>query len=125
MAYFSGGSVSLYQLPEDPREIRRFLELHGTPAHKSTWGIPLTVWREYNSALHARTSSTSILLELNMLDEQDVVDADQQELQEFLTLQQNEAAVAVKPRRFGRMLPKSVLVNLPVVFGWWFRLFAR
>ncbi|KAJ3912660.1 hypothetical protein F5877DRAFT_72209, partial [Lentinula edodes] len=75
---------------------RRFLELHGTPAQKSTWGIPLTAWREYDSALHARTSSTSILLELNMLDEQDAVDADQQELQQFLTLQQSEAAVAAK-----------------------------
>ncbi|KAJ3845896.1 hypothetical protein EV368DRAFT_89923 [Lentinula lateritia] len=78
---------------------RRFLELHGTPAHKSTWGIPLTVWREYDSALHARTSSTSILLELNMLDEQDAVDADQQELQQFLTLQRDEAVVAAKRKR--------------------------
>ncbi|KAJ3871595.1 hypothetical protein F5051DRAFT_433728 [Lentinula edodes] len=93
---------------------RRFLELHGTPTHKSTWGIPLTAWHEYDSALHVRTSSTSILLELNMLDEQDAVDADQQELQEFLTLQQNEAAVAAKSRRFGRMLPKSVLVISPL-----------
>ncbi|KAJ3884230.1 hypothetical protein GG344DRAFT_84351 [Lentinula edodes] len=109
MAYFSGGSISLYQLPEDPKEIyfarrcnqdlaysRRFLELHGTPTHQSTWGIPLTAWRKYDAALHARTSSTSTLLELNMLDEQDTVDADQQELQEFLTLQQNKAAVAAK-----------------------------
>ncbi|KAJ3910828.1 hypothetical protein F5877DRAFT_86960, partial [Lentinula edodes] len=78
---------------------RRFLELHGTPAHKSTWGIPLTAWREYDSALHARTSSTSILLELNMLDEQDAVDADQQELQQFMTLQRDEAAVAAKRKR--------------------------
>ncbi|KAJ3884391.1 hypothetical protein GG344DRAFT_84091 [Lentinula edodes] len=120
MAYFSGGSISLYQLPEDPREIlgkilryryfarrcnqdlaysRRVLELHGTPAHKSTWGIPLTAWREYDSALHARTSSTSILLELNMLDEQDAVDADQQELQ------QNEAAVAAKHKRNHSPMP--------------------
>ncbi|KAJ3884126.1 hypothetical protein GG344DRAFT_71571, partial [Lentinula edodes] len=84
---------------------RRFLELHGTPAHKSTWGIPLTAWREYDSALHARTSSTSILLELNMLDEQDAVDADQQELQQFLTLQRDEAAVAAKRKRNRSLMP--------------------
>ncbi|KAJ3848878.1 hypothetical protein EV368DRAFT_67896 [Lentinula lateritia] len=76
---------------------RRFLELHGTPAHQSTWGIPLTAWHEYDTALHTRTSSTSTLLELNMLDERDTVEADQQELREFLALQQGEAAVAAKP----------------------------
>ncbi|KAJ3902753.1 hypothetical protein F5879DRAFT_990756 [Lentinula edodes] len=71
-------------------------ELHGTPAHQSTWGIPLSVWHEYDAALHARTSSTSTLLELNMLDERDTIDADQQELQRFLALQQNEIVVAAK-----------------------------
>ncbi|KAH7872727.1 uncharacterized protein C8R40DRAFT_1173498 [Lentinula edodes] len=83
----------------------RSSELHGTPAHKSTWGIPLTAWREYDSALHARTSSTSILLELNMLDEQDAVDADQQELQQFLTLQRDKAAVAAKRKRNHSPMP--------------------
>ncbi|KAJ3846717.1 hypothetical protein EV368DRAFT_88607 [Lentinula lateritia] len=76
----------------------RFLELHGTPAHQSTWGIPLSAWRQYNAALHAHTSSTSTLLELNMLDERDTADADQQELQKFLALQQGEATVAAKHR---------------------------
>ncbi|KAJ3897075.1 hypothetical protein F5879DRAFT_996662 [Lentinula edodes] len=75
---------------------RRFLELHGTPAHQLTWGIPLSTWRQYNAAFHACTSSTSTLLELNMLDEQDATDADQQQLREFLTLQQGEAVVAAK-----------------------------
>ncbi|KAJ4465975.1 hypothetical protein C8J55DRAFT_565973 [Lentinula edodes] len=75
---------------------RRFLELHGTPAHQSIWGIPLSAWREYDTALHAHTSSTSTLLELNMLDERDTADADQQELQKFLALQQGEAAVAAR-----------------------------
>ncbi|KAJ4464607.1 hypothetical protein C8R41DRAFT_926889 [Lentinula lateritia] len=84
---------------------RRFLELHGTPAHQLAWGIPLTAWREYDAALHARTSSTSILLELRMLDEQDAVEADQQELQEFLALQQNEAAVAAKRKRGRSPMP--------------------
>ncbi|KAJ3897430.1 hypothetical protein F5879DRAFT_996058 [Lentinula edodes] len=84
---------------------RRFLELHGTPAHKSTWGIPLSVWRQYDVALHARTSSTSALLELNMLDEQDAADADQQELQDFLAFQQGEAVVAAKRKRDRSPMP--------------------
>ncbi|KAJ3911968.1 hypothetical protein F5877DRAFT_85332 [Lentinula edodes] len=71
---------------------RRFLELHGTPAQRVTWGIPLDVWHWYDAALHDHTSSTSTLLELNMLDEQDEVAADQQELQRFLALQQDEAS---------------------------------
>ncbi|KAJ3803830.1 hypothetical protein F5876DRAFT_84334 [Lentinula aff. lateritia] len=82
-----------------------FLELHGTPAHQSTWGIPLSVWRQYDVALHARTSPTSTLLELNMLDEQDTADADQQELREFLALQQGEAVVAAKRKRDHSPLP--------------------
>ncbi|KAJ3804646.1 hypothetical protein F5876DRAFT_82821 [Lentinula aff. lateritia] len=86
-------------LAEDLAYSHRFLELHGTPAHKSTWGIPLGVWREYDAALHARTSSTSTLLELNMLDELDTADADQHELQKFLALQQGEAAIAAKRKR--------------------------
>ncbi|KAJ3803799.1 hypothetical protein F5876DRAFT_84406 [Lentinula aff. lateritia] len=82
-----------------------FLELHGTPAHQSTWGIPSSVWRQYDVALHARTSSTSTLLELNMLDEQDTADIDQQELREFLALQQGEAVVAAKRKRDHSPLP--------------------
>ncbi|KAJ4470539.1 hypothetical protein C8R41DRAFT_924864 [Lentinula lateritia] len=84
---------------------RRFLELHGTSAHQSTWGIPLSAWREYDAALHARTSSTSTLLELNMLDEKDTVEADQQELREFLALKQGEAVVAAKRKRDRSPLP--------------------
>ncbi|KAJ3870433.1 hypothetical protein F5051DRAFT_447722 [Lentinula edodes] len=86
---------------------RRFLELHGTPAHQLTWGIPLSVCRQYDIALHARTSSTSTLLELNMLDEQDTADADQQELREFLALQQGEAVVAAKRKRDCSSLPMA------------------
>ncbi|KAJ3858493.1 hypothetical protein EV359DRAFT_68973 [Lentinula novae-zelandiae] len=82
-----------------------FLELHGTPAHRATWGIPLNVWHQYDAALHDRTSSTSTLLELNMLDEQDEVDANQKELQEFLILQQDEASIAAKRKRAHSPLP--------------------
>ncbi|KAJ3803492.1 hypothetical protein F5876DRAFT_85228 [Lentinula aff. lateritia] len=78
---------------------RRFLELHGTPTHQSAWGIPLSTWRQYDAALQARTSSTSTLLELNMLDEKDTAETDQQELQKFLALQQGEAVVAANRKR--------------------------
>ena len=78
---------------------RRFLELHGTPTHQSTWGIPLSTWRQYDAALQARTSSTSILLELNMLDEKDTAETDHQELQKFLALQQGEAVIVANRKR--------------------------
>ncbi|KAJ3897746.1 hypothetical protein F5879DRAFT_927598 [Lentinula edodes] len=97
----------------------RFLELHGTPAHQSTWGIPLSIWRECDAALHACTSSTSTLLELNMLDERDTIDADQQELQRFLALQQNETVVAAKRKRDRSPMPvagpssKKVQLDVP------------
>ncbi|KAH7876187.1 uncharacterized protein C8R40DRAFT_1169852 [Lentinula edodes] len=90
----------------------RFLELQGTPAQHVTWGIPLDVWHRYNAALHDRTSSTSTLLELNMLDEQDEVAADQQELQRFLALQQDEASVAAKRKRVHSPLPSTKKVHL-------------
>ncbi|KAH7867861.1 uncharacterized protein C8R40DRAFT_1178526 [Lentinula edodes] len=63
------------QCNQDLAYSRRFLELHGTPAHCATWGIPLDIWHQYDAALHEHTSSTSTFLELNMLDEQDEVDA--------------------------------------------------
>ncbi|KAJ3804273.1 hypothetical protein F5876DRAFT_70776, partial [Lentinula aff. lateritia] len=97
------------QSGEDPSipvfRLSLFLELHGTPAHQSTWGIPLSVWHEYDAALHMCTSSTSTLLELNMLDERDAVDADQQELQRFLVLQQSEAAASARRKRDRSPMP--------------------
>ncbi|KAJ3804386.1 hypothetical protein F5876DRAFT_70677 [Lentinula aff. lateritia] len=103
VASSGGGSFPLFQLCKVSGQM--FLELHGTPTHQSTWGIPLSTWRQYDAALQARTSSTSTLLELNMLDEQDTAEADQQELREFLTLQQGEAVVAVKRKRDRSPLP--------------------
>ncbi|KAJ3912347.1 hypothetical protein F5877DRAFT_72475 [Lentinula edodes] len=121
-----GGSFPLFQLCKVPGQIlgkvlryryfarrcsqdiaysRRFLELHRTPTHQSTWGIPLSTWRQYDAALQARTSSTSTLLELNMLDEKDTAETDQQELQKFLALQQGEAVVAAKRKRNCSPLP--------------------
>ncbi|KAJ3803886.1 hypothetical protein F5876DRAFT_84205 [Lentinula aff. lateritia] len=94
-----------HRCSQDIAYSHRFLELHGTPAHQSMWGIPLSTWRHYDAALHARTSSTSTLLELNMLDDQDTADADQQELQNFLSLQQGEAVVAAKHKHKRSPLP--------------------
>ncbi|KAJ3859795.1 hypothetical protein EV359DRAFT_86009 [Lentinula novae-zelandiae] len=107
-----------HRCSQDIAYSRRFLELHGTPAHQSTWGVPLSTWRHYDAALHARTSSTSILLELKMLDDQDTADADQQELRAFLSLQQGEAVVAAKHKREHSPLPvagpSSKKVRTPV-----------
>ncbi|KAJ3849498.1 hypothetical protein EV368DRAFT_85497 [Lentinula lateritia] len=75
---------------------RRFLELHGTPAQKASWAIPVDLWRRYDASLHQRTSSTTALIELNMLDEGDALDRDHQELSRFIDSQQQEAAVASK-----------------------------
>ncbi|KAJ3806518.1 hypothetical protein F5876DRAFT_80616 [Lentinula aff. lateritia] len=49
---------------------RRFLELHGTPAQKVSWAIPVDLWYWYDALLHQRTSSTTTLIELSMLDEE-------------------------------------------------------
>ncbi|KAJ3866855.1 hypothetical protein EV359DRAFT_79180 [Lentinula novae-zelandiae] len=78
---------------------RRFLELHGTSMHHAMWGIPLETWRQYDTNLHQRTSSTAVLLELNMLDDQDAGAVDRQELQTYFTLQQEEAAIAARRKR--------------------------
>ncbi|KAJ3911503.1 hypothetical protein F5877DRAFT_85878 [Lentinula edodes] len=78
---------------------RRFLELHGTPMHHATWGIPLETWRQYDANLHQCTSSTTVLLELNMANDQDADAVDQQELRRYLALQQEKAAIAAKCKR--------------------------
>ncbi|KAJ3853957.1 hypothetical protein EV368DRAFT_81105 [Lentinula lateritia] len=85
------------------KDLRRFLELHGTPTHHATWGIPLGTWCQYNANLNEHTSSTTTLLELNMLDEQDAVNADHKELQR--ALQQEEAILAAKRRHNPSPLP--------------------
>ncbi|KAJ3870824.1 hypothetical protein F5051DRAFT_434333 [Lentinula edodes] len=78
---------------------RRFLELHGTPAQKASWAIPVDLWRRYDALLHQWTSSTTALLELNMLDEGDDLDRDHQELSQFIDAQRQEAVVASKRKR--------------------------
>ncbi|KAJ3861676.1 hypothetical protein EV359DRAFT_84085 [Lentinula novae-zelandiae] len=67
--------------------------------HHATWGIPLETWQQYDANLHQRTSSTAVLLELNMLDDQDADAVDWQELRTYLALQQEEAAIAARCKR--------------------------
>ncbi|KAJ3898199.1 hypothetical protein F5879DRAFT_995040 [Lentinula edodes] len=75
---------------------RRFLEVHGTPAQKASWTILVDLWRQYNALLHAHTSSTTALMELNMLDDSDALDRDHQELSQFLDTQRQETVAASK-----------------------------
>ncbi|KAJ4488659.1 hypothetical protein C8R41DRAFT_920898 [Lentinula lateritia] len=78
---------------------RRFLELHGSPAQRVSWSIPEDAWRRYDDRLHSNISSTSILLELNMLDDQDTQAVDRWELARFQWAQEQEAALAAKRKR--------------------------
>ncbi|KAJ3849738.1 hypothetical protein EV368DRAFT_85239 [Lentinula lateritia] len=75
---------------------RRFLELHGTPTQQASWTIPVDLWHRYDASLHERTSSTTALMELNMLDDGDAVDRDHQELSQFINTQRQETAAASK-----------------------------
>ncbi|KAJ3805695.1 hypothetical protein F5876DRAFT_81495 [Lentinula aff. lateritia] len=68
--------------------------LHSTPAHHVSWTISKDVRHRYDELLHSQTSSTSILLELNMLDEQDSQDVDHQELEQFRKAQEQEPVFA-------------------------------
>ncbi|KAJ3847181.1 hypothetical protein EV368DRAFT_88025 [Lentinula lateritia] len=77
---------------------RRFLELHGTPAQKASWTIPVDLWRRYDVLLHGRTSSTTALMELNMLDDSDALDRDHQKLSQFLDTQRQETVAASKQK---------------------------
>ncbi|KAJ3804272.1 hypothetical protein F5876DRAFT_83446 [Lentinula aff. lateritia] len=53
-------------------------------------------WRRYDSRLHSQVSSTSTLLELTMLDDQDTRADERQELESFQRTQEQEAASAAK-----------------------------
>ncbi|KAJ3849328.1 hypothetical protein EV368DRAFT_85650 [Lentinula lateritia] len=68
---------------------RRFLELHRSPAQHVSWGIPEDAWCRYDNRLHSQISSTSILLELNMLDNQDTRAVNRRELERFQRAQED------------------------------------
>ncbi|KAJ3864442.1 hypothetical protein EV359DRAFT_81407, partial [Lentinula novae-zelandiae] len=87
------------QCNQDLAYSHRFLELHGTPAQKASRTIPVDLWRQYDALLHQRTSSTTALMELNMLDEGDALDRDHQELSRLIDTQRQETAAASKRKR--------------------------
>ncbi|KAJ3804062.1 hypothetical protein EV368DRAFT_70412, partial [Lentinula lateritia] len=64
----------------------------------ASWTIPVDLWRRYDALLHECTSSTTALMELNMLDDSDALDRDHQELSQFLDTQRQETVAASKRR---------------------------
>ncbi|KAJ4471252.1 hypothetical protein C8R41DRAFT_870624 [Lentinula lateritia] len=62
---------------------RRFLEVHGDPGQRTHYSLPTEQWRTIYGRVEQSTNSTSALLELNPLDNQDQRELDCQELWEF------------------------------------------
>ncbi|KAJ3916496.1 hypothetical protein F5877DRAFT_80855 [Lentinula edodes] len=62
---------------------RRFLEVHGDPGQRTRYSLPTEQWRILYDRVEQSTNSTSALLELNPLDDQDQRELDRQELWEF------------------------------------------
>ncbi|KAJ3924978.1 MAG: hypothetical protein NXY57DRAFT_968623 [Lentinula lateritia] len=61
----------------------RFLEVHGDPGQRTRYSLPTEQWRLIYGHVKQSTNSTSALLELNPLDDQDQRELDRQELWEF------------------------------------------
>ncbi|KAJ3925548.1 MAG: hypothetical protein NXY57DRAFT_1065393, partial [Lentinula lateritia] len=61
----------------------RFLEVHGDPGQRTHYSLPTEQWRTIYGRVEQSTNSTSALLELNPLDNQDQRELDCQELWEF------------------------------------------
>ncbi|KAJ3900087.1 hypothetical protein F5879DRAFT_925729 [Lentinula edodes] len=62
---------------------RHFLEVHGDPGQRTCYSLPTEQWRILYDRVEQSTNSTSALLELNPLDDQDQRELDRQELREF------------------------------------------
>ncbi|KAJ4499912.1 hypothetical protein C8R41DRAFT_863572 [Lentinula lateritia] len=62
---------------------RRFLEVHGDPGQRTRYSLPTEQWRILYDRVEQSTNSTSALLELNPLDDQDQRELDHQELREL------------------------------------------
>ncbi|KAJ3924563.1 MAG: hypothetical protein NXY57DRAFT_1044834, partial [Lentinula lateritia] len=62
---------------------RRFLEVHGDPGQRTRYSLPTEQWWVIYDRVEQSTNSTSALLELNPLDDQDQRELDRQELREF------------------------------------------
>ncbi|KAJ3924684.1 MAG: hypothetical protein NXY57DRAFT_969301 [Lentinula lateritia] len=61
----------------------RFLEVHGDLGQRTRYSLPTEQWRIIYDHVEQSTHSTSALLELNPLDDQDQRELDRQELWEF------------------------------------------
>ncbi|KAJ3845686.1 hypothetical protein EV368DRAFT_90274 [Lentinula lateritia] len=61
----------------------RFLEVHGDPGQRTRYSLPTEQWQIIYDHVEQSTNSTSALLELNPLDDQDQRELDCQELREF------------------------------------------
>ncbi|KAJ3806140.1 hypothetical protein F5876DRAFT_81016 [Lentinula aff. lateritia] len=61
----------------------RFLEVHGDPGQRTRYSLPTEQWQIIYDHVEQSTNSTSALLELNPLDDQDQWELDRQELREF------------------------------------------
>ncbi|KAJ3878279.1 hypothetical protein F5051DRAFT_428278 [Lentinula edodes] len=59
---------------------RHFLEVHGDPGQRTRYSLPTEQWRMIYDRVEQSTNSTSALLELNPLDDQDQRELDRQEL---------------------------------------------
>ncbi|KAJ3803479.1 hypothetical protein F5876DRAFT_85254 [Lentinula aff. lateritia] len=62
---------------------RRFLEVHGNSGQRTRYFLPTEQWRVIYDRVERSTNSTSALLVLNPLDDQDQREPDRQELWEF------------------------------------------
>ncbi|KAJ4496618.1 hypothetical protein C8R41DRAFT_866218 [Lentinula lateritia] len=62
---------------------RRFLEVHRDPGQRTRYSLPTEQWRILYDRVEQSTNSTSALLELNPLDDQDQRELDHQELREL------------------------------------------
>ncbi|KAJ3897983.1 hypothetical protein F5879DRAFT_1071555 [Lentinula edodes] len=112
-AYFMTGKLLRYRYfarccNQDLAYSRQFLEMHGTPAQRVSWTIPEDVWRRYDELLHSSTSTTKVLVELNMLDEQDSRAIDRSELRRFQEAQEQETLLAAKRKHVNASPPPKV-----------------
>ncbi|KAJ3858913.1 hypothetical protein EV359DRAFT_68612 [Lentinula novae-zelandiae] len=81
----------------------QYFSLHRDPGQRTRYSLPTEQWRNIYGYVEESTNSTSALLELNPLDDQDQQELDCQELQEFCQHQpvkvmtENKMGVRIDP----------------------------
>ncbi|KAJ3871268.1 hypothetical protein F5051DRAFT_446414 [Lentinula edodes] len=65
----------------------RFLEVHGNPGQRTRFSLLPEQWRTIANKIESSTSSTRVLLELSLLNDQDQLEEDCLELQDFVHCQ--------------------------------------